>query len=205
MKDAPNTAQKLFSDWHEPLLASGRLRRYGEAKIPHPFHSVDCGLCMMLACFTERLDYKSFFPLEFSKLHDGLKLMLTVSGPKSASSKAKTDLTSFHYREDSNHSYWVVRSSPGLTGNVDWDKIVSAEIVDAPPSPGYSVVSPVPECIEDTTPKTTPVRRSDMLEALLNAPIKRGLKRQVLPAPKTSSLGTVSIKSAPGLYDSESD
>jgi hypothetical protein len=167
---------------------------------------------MLLACFVDVLDYRSFFYLEFSRMHDNLKLALTVSGTKGKSAQLRTDLTSFHYREsETNHSYWVVRSSPGLTGDIPIESLsISDDFEVSPPSPDYRPVSPVHsvETAQDGTPLFGLSVREDVISTLVDVPKKnRAEKRRASQtvAAARASLGAVVIRKPPGLFDPESE
>jgi len=159
------------------------------------------------------LDYKVYFHLEFVKMHDSLKHALTISGAKGKDSSVKTELTTFHYRETStNHSYWVVRSSPGLVGSIPVEKLeVSSDTEDPPRSPGYSPTSPLYGVDVDDSSATTPSRvvtREDIIQTLVGAPKKRSRKRDVREAAKTDpklSLGSIVVHKPRGFFDAESE
>lgn len=85
---------------------------FGDLKIEHPFHVLDCGLCLFLAQSTNSgLSYKLYRHAEFVRVHDNLRHLLTVR--QGTSKDVLSSLASYRMCSSDNHSYWVVQRIVG--------------------------------------------------------------------------------------------
>ena len=85
---------------------------FGDLKIEHPFHVLDCGLCLFLAQSTNGgLNYKLYRHAEFVRVHDNLRHLLTVG--QGTSKDVLSSLASYRMCSSNNHSYWVVQRIVG--------------------------------------------------------------------------------------------
>jgi len=168
-------APKLFEG--APFMASiflsviktfpDKVEHFGSAKIEVPFHTMDCGLCMYLACFvSSSLNSKHYNGSDFAKLHSNLQHQLTIHQTGSER-EGVTDLAAHKFHVKGSNSYWVVSAfagygaaKPFCAGNVEYRELASASRdLDAPSAdgdvvPDYSVLSP------ELAPPPTPRKKA---------------------------------------------
>jgi hypothetical protein len=119
---------------------------YGLTRIENPFHVLDCGLCMFMACYVETsLNFKFYSHLDFQKIHANLQRHLTVA---ESISQDCTSLAAYKLSEQSRHSYWVVNfvRGYGLVSQTDYaaklktESLPTVESLSAEPT--YEADSP---------------------------------------------------------------
>jgi hypothetical protein len=149
-----------------------KIANFGNTKIEVPFHTLDCGLCMYLACFvSSSLGSRHYQGPDFMRLHSNLQHRLTIHQVGSER-EAKTTLAAHKFCVKESHSYWVVSAIRGyaaakaIGASIDMtdekESVTVEPIVTFPPesvedepmaeegSPDYQVLSPAP------TPVPTP-------------------------------------------------
>jgi len=113
-KDAPTMLAFFSSGIMSPDVD---LSTFGETKIEHPFHVMDCGLCAYLALFvTGSLNYKVYQAKDFLKIHDNLRHHLTVKQTAEGEDPNKASpLPAYRYQRNGGHSFWVVNFVKGYS------------------------------------------------------------------------------------------